>query len=102
MVRLVLVHVASLLLFLQTSKQTDVESNHLEDLIKTNNGLYFVNLKANISREENEIKNSDPNGMKNIDEYISCRSDYVTGDAANYAWSHIREMQANYRRQYRE
>ncbi|KAH9584374.1 hypothetical protein MS3_00000195 [Schistosoma haematobium] len=31
---------------------------------------------------------------------ISCRSNYFTGDAAIYAWSHIREMQANYRRQY--
>ncbi|CAH8499157.1 unnamed protein product [Schistosoma margrebowiei] len=38
----------------------DVESNHLEDLIKTNNGLNFVNLKANISREEAQVYLTSP------------------------------------------
>ncbi|CAH8501782.1 unnamed protein product [Schistosoma haematobium] len=96
MVRLVLVHVASLLLLLHTSKQTDVEPKHPKDLKQIIFDLYVENLKAKISAMKNmtegmfrtirycdseittlkdNIKNSDPNGIEKIDQsYVNLNS----------------------------
>ncbi|CAH8499429.1 hypothetical protein MS3_00010713 [Schistosoma haematobium] len=115
------IHVASLLLLLHTSKQTDVEPKHPKDLKQIIFDLYVENLKAKISSMKDltegmfrtirycdseirtlkdEIRNSVPNGIENIDHYIRCRTNYWTGDAAIYALSLIQKIKRDNKKQY--
>ncbi|CAH8534559.1 unnamed protein product [Schistosoma rodhaini] len=75
MVCLVWFHVAALLLLLHTSTQTNVELKNSEDV------------KKQISLNKIKIKKSDPNGMKNIDEYFVCRSIYSSARGSIETWS---------------
>ncbi|CAH8491454.1 unnamed protein product [Schistosoma mattheei] len=51
-------------------------------------GIAFRSIRdfdRRITTLEDEIRNSKLNRIENIDQYISCRTNYWTGDAAMYA-----------------
>ncbi|CAH8534542.1 unnamed protein product [Schistosoma rodhaini] len=96
MVCLVWFHVAALLLLLHTSTQTNVELKNSEDVKKqiSLNKKWIDSVFNDHSKCDNEIqslrvkiKKSDPNGMKNIDEYFVCRSIYSSARGSIETWS---------------
>ncbi|KAH9584379.1 hypothetical protein MS3_00000198 [Schistosoma haematobium] len=120
MVRLVLVHVASLLFLLQTSKQTDYYSMNFRDVAQMRFNKYVENLRteiydlqqtmnksvqfirdhdSKIKILKDEIRNSVPNGSENVDQYISCRTNYWTGDAAANALYLIQNIKNHYKKE---
>ncbi|CAH8500257.1 unnamed protein product [Schistosoma bovis] len=73
MARLILVHIALLLLLLHTSIQTDFKSNHHEDF------------KEKVIALKNALKTFPSTRMLKIDKYIRCMSNYWNRDAVTGA-----------------
>uniref|UniRef100_A0A3Q0KU14 Uncharacterized protein n=2 Tax=Schistosoma mansoni TaxID=6183 RepID=A0A3Q0KU14_SCHMA len=109
MVCLVWFHVAALLLLLHTSTQTDVELKNPEDVKKEISLVrkwidavkeMFATRVSDIQSMRDTIVRSHPNGMKNIDEYIECKSKYFKAYRSNETWSTIQDLRGNYEKQF--
>uniref|UniRef100_A0A5K4F8G0 Uncharacterized protein n=1 Tax=Schistosoma mansoni TaxID=6183 RepID=A0A5K4F8G0_SCHMA len=109
MVCLVWFHVAALLLLLHTSTQTDVESNQLEDLkaeisySEEQMDLYAKKINASDSEMQSlrdKITKADPQKMKNIDRYTTCRSEYWISLTATQFLSDIQNLQNVYKMEF--
>ncbi|XP_018650610.1 hypothetical protein Smp_122760.1 [Schistosoma mansoni] len=60
----------------------------------------FNTIVSEIQSLRDTIVKADPNGTKNIDEYIECRSKYFKAYRSNETWSTIQDLRGNYQKQF--